>query len=141
MSKRADKAGGEPFGIDPISIFMLFLDLLPKILPLFAACKVQPPPPPPLPSVLAAVGVTPETWQQAHGAKFASGKSANKDGSGFSNIAIRRCSVEIAKAKGIKKKAARPLAIASLETGRDETVDEIAVAMQQAKSNAAALGA
>ena len=130
---RADAAEDRRLGLDPISIFTLLANMLPSILQAFAACKKQPPSPGPVPTALAAVGVTQDTWEQANAAKYGAQEAAV--GSGFSTWAINRAAKEIMKSQHKKKKDAKPMAIAALETARDESIEEMCVSLQQVKSN------
>lgn len=130
---------GAPLGIGFIELLPLIMDMVTKFLPILASCKQKPPPTPPVPPALSAVGVTQDTFHKAFVSKYAAEQSVKDDGS-FYPIAIRRAKVEIAKSKGIKKKAALPLAIAALESGRDETLEDIAIGLQSVVSNASALG-
>lgn len=148
LRDRTEKAAKDeksgPVGIGIAEIAALFLQLLPQVLPIFAACKKQPPTPPPIPAPLVAAGVTQETWEQAHGAKFAATQSKAKKGhahsGGFIPAIVNNTAAEIAKAKGIKHtKDAKPMAIASLQAGFEEPVEDMATAMQEAKDNAAVI--
>jgi hypothetical protein len=118
-----------------MELVMLFLELYPKVKPILDLCKTQPPVPPPVPSALSAVGVTGESWTEANGLKFAAEQSKGNFSGGFSRAAIMNTSREIAKSKRIKPKQARSLAIAALTTAREESAEEIAVSIQQAKAN------
>lgn len=137
-NREAAVSEGEPVGAFA-DIIALVLEISGKFLPLLSMCKQQPPPTPPIPASLAAVGVTQETWHMASVAKYAAMQSVQGDG--FSKAALRRATAEIRKAKNIKKKAAVPLALAALQTGRDESAEEIAIAAQNSKDNAARYGA
>lgn len=138
FSQRADAAAGEPVGMDLITIATLALSIWSQVKQAFALCKVQPPAPIPVPVALAEQGVTEETWVEANGLKFAAHQSKGKN-TEFSKAAIKRVSDVIAESKKIKRKAAKPTAIAALQSGRDEPVDAIAIAMQQIKDNEADL--
>lgn len=134
----AREAGSEPVG-SVLAIIGIVLEMFAKFAPLLEFCKTPIPPTPPVPETLAAVGVTQETFHEAFVSKF--GAEQSVEGDGFKKSAIRRATAEIKKSKGIKRKAALPLAIAALQTGRDETVEDLAVAAQQVKNSASQFGA
>lgn len=133
----AREAGSEPVG-SVLAIIGIVLEMFAKFAPLLEFCKTPVPPTPPVPDSLSAVGVTEETWHQAFVSKF--GATQSVDGDGFKPAALRRATTEIRKSKHIKRKAALPLALAALQTGRDETVEDLAIAAQQVKDNASQFG-
>ena len=137
FSKRADTASAQPLGIPVLAVIGLFVEMYPAVKAMFEACTTQPPVPPPVPSALTAIGVTGESWTEANGLKFAAEKSSGNFQEGFSRIAVMNTTREIAKSKKIRKKEARPLAIAALKTARDENVEELAFAIYQSKANSA----
>lgn len=130
-------ADGEPVG-GIAEIAVLFLDIASKFAGILAACKAPTPPTPPVPDALSAVGVTSETWHQAVVAKY--GAEQSVAGDGFKKVALRRTIAEIRKSQKIKKKAAVPLALSVLQAGRDETVEDIAIAAQGVKDNRSHFG-
>lgn len=138
-AEAASAAGGDPIGFGFLELIPLILDMAAKFIPLLANCKQQPPPTPPVPAALIASGVTGDTWTKAWVSKYAAMQSV--DGDGFSKAALRRATAEIRKSKHVKKKAATPMALAALQSGRDETAEDIAIAMQGVVSNASQFGA
>ena len=133
----AKEADSEPVG-SVLAIIGIVLEMFAKFAPLLEFCKTPVPPTPPVPDTLSAVGVTQETYHQAFVSKF--GAEQSVEGDGFKKAAIRRATTEIKKSKGIKRKAALPLAIAALQAGRDETLEDLAVVAQQVKDNASQFG-
>jgi len=131
-------AAGDPVGLPFIQIIAIALEMFAKFAPLMEMCKTPVPPTPPVPSALEAVGVSQETWHQAFVSKF--GAEQSVQGDGFSKSAIRRATAEVRKSQNIKKKAAMPIAMAALKTGRDKSVEEIAIAAQSVKDNASQFG-
>lgn len=134
-------AAGDPVGIPLMELLPVIMDVASRFMALLGMCPKKPPipPTPPLPPALAAVGVTTDIWKQVNVGKHAALQSVS--GNGFTKWSINKTAKEIAKSKGIKKKAAVPLAIAALEAGRDETVEDLAVAAVEAKRMAASLSA
>ncbi len=125
----------QKYSFGPMELVLLFLEMYPKVKPIFDACTTQPPDPGPVPAPLSAVGVTGESWEEANGLKFASENSKGNFSGGFSRKAIINTSREIAKSKHIKPKQARPLAIAALTTAQQESAEDLAVTIHQAKAN------
>jgi hypothetical protein len=132
-------SAGEPVGIPLLELLPLIMDIATRFASILALCPKKPPvpPTPPLPPALEAVGVTPDIWKQVNVGKYAAMQSVSGDS--FTNWSINKTAKEIAKVKNIKRKAAKPLAIASLEAGRDETAEDLAIAMVDAKRTAAAM--
>lgn len=136
MRQRAERSAaedGQPMSFDFLTIITTIIQLLPALQGLFASCKQQPPAPTPVPEALAAVGVSDETWQEANRSKFLAESSWTGDK--FRPIAVGKGAREIAKNQGIKKKAAKPLSASSLQTSREESVEDLAIAFQSAKVN------
>lgn len=137
----ASEADGQPRGILPlVTLIPLIMEVAAKFAALLAMCKKPVPPTPPVPDALAAVGVTQDTWHKAFVSKYGATEADDGEG-GFKPWAVKRTKIEIARSRKIKKKEALPLAIAALESGRDETAEDLAIAFQSARSNAASFGA
>lgn len=116
------------------------MDMVTRFMSMLALCPKKPPipPDPPLPPALESVGVTADIWHKVHVGKFAAMNSVKGDS--FTPWSINQTKKQIAKAKGIKPKAAKPLAIAALEAGRDETLEDLAVAAADSLRTAKAMG-
>lgn len=123
-----------------MELLPLIMDMVTRFVGMLALCPKKPPipPDPPLPPALVAVGVTPDIWHKVNVGKFAALQSVSGDS--FTAWSIRQTTKEIAKSKGIKRKAARPLAIATLEAGRDESAEDMAVAVAQGLHAARSMG-
>ncbi len=116
--------------IDFISIITIITSLLPLIQNL---CKKPAPPPTPTPAPVAALGVTDDTWKQACDSKWAANEAYNAGTGKYSATAIKNMARKIAKEDGIRPKAARPAAIAALDTARAETTEDIALTIHGTK--------
>lgn len=117
--------------IDIISVITIISTLLPLISNL---CKKPAPTPEPVPKELTLLGVSPETWQQASDSKWAANEAYNAKTDTFSKSAIRAMARKIAARDNIKVKAARPAAVAALQTARDEQTEDIALTIHGTKN-------
>lgn len=136
MRIRAEQAAaedGQPVGFDFITIATLIVQLLPALSGIFAACKKQPPAPTPVPAALAAVGVTAETWDEACRSKYLA--ESSRRGDRFAPGAVIDATRSVMQVQGVKRKAAKPKAVSALKTSYEESVEDLAVAFQAAKSN------
>lgn len=120
--------------IDIISVITIISALLPLIQ---SMCKKPAPPAPPVPTALTLVGVSNETWQQASDSKWAANEAYNVKTDTFSKSAIRAMARKIATRDNIRTKAARPAAIAALQTARDEQTEAIALTIHGTKNTIA----
>lgn len=130
--------GDQSLGLPFIELLPIIMDMVAKFLPILASCRKPPPPVPPVPPELVAAGVKPDTFKQAFLSKYAAMESV--EGDGFTRWAITHTTTEVKKSQKVKRKAARPIAISALETGRDEDLNDLAIGLQDVKNNAKAMG-
>lgn len=123
---------GDALKIDIISVITIISTLLPLIQNL---CKKPAPAPTPVPAQLALVGVTADVWKQASDSKWAANEAYNARTDTFSKSAIRAMARKIAARDNIKPKAARPAAVAALQTAREEQTEAIALTIHGIKTN------
>lgn len=106
------------------------LSSLGPLLQLLCAKKVTPPPTP-VPTPLAAVGISQTTWDQANTSHSVS-SSAYRNGK-YTAAVLRQATNKIAAEQKIKRKEARPLAIAALDTARTKQPEELAMTVHSMK--------
>ena len=116
---------GRPMGID----ITMIITLISTLLPLIANCRKQPPAPTPTPANLLAEGVTDKAWKDAHDSKWTATEAWN--GRRYAAATLNNTAREIADKEGIKMRAARPKAVAVLDSARNETMTDMARTMSQ----------
>lgn len=117
-----------------ITTIVTAITALTQLIPLLQGiCKKKPPTPAPVPASLAAIGVSQSTWEDASNAKWAATESWNGDGKGYKAMAVNQAAKKLMQTQGITRKQAKPLAIASLDSSRTESIEDIATTMHGVK--------
>lgn len=128
---KAESNGDGTVGFDFITIITAVTTLLPLLQGLFANCNKKPPAPTPIPPALSAMGVSTETWNQASDAKWIATDAWN--GNKYRQNVVNAASKKLMAEQRISKKAAKPLAIASLDTSRTELLEDLASTIHGSK--------
>lgn len=116
---------------DIITIITAITSLLPLLQGLFPNCKKKPPDPTPVPAPLSSIGVSQDSWNQACQAKWVATDAWN--GTKYRANVLKASVDKLVAEQNIKRKAARPLAIASLDTSRTESAEDLAATIHGVK--------
>jgi hypothetical protein len=128
VEESGDHTTGRSF--DPTVITGVINIILPLIQQLAALCNKTPPTPPPVPAELVAKGVNQEAYGKAFQSNWGAVEARNNQGK-FRVAVVNRMAKQLADQNGTKKKLEKPAAIAALTVSYEESVDDVALAIQE----------